>query len=40
MPSTRSRGRLNMAGNKYGAKKITEPITGFVFDSKKEYNRW
>lgn len=26
--------------NKYGAKKITEPITGFVFDSKKEYNRW
>ena len=29
-----------MAGNKYGAKKITEPITGFVFDSKKEYNRW
>ena len=29
-----------MTMNKYGAKKITEPITGFVFDSKKEYNRW
>lgn len=26
--------------NKYGAKKITDPFTGFVFDSKKEYNRW
>lgn len=29
-----------MAGNKYGAKKITDPITGFVFDSKREYTRW
>lgn len=29
-----------MAGNKYGAKKITDPNTGFVFDSKKEYLRW
>ena len=29
-----------MAGNKYGAKKITDPITGFVFDSKHEYRRW
>lgn len=26
--------------NKYGAKKITDPKTGFVFDSKKEYLRW
>lgn len=29
-----------MTMNKYGAKKITDPFTGFVFDSKKEYNRW
>ena len=29
-----------MAGNKYGAKKIKDPFTGDVFDSKKEYNRW
>ena len=29
-----------MAGNKYGARKITDPITGFVFDSKKEHRRW
>ena len=26
--------------NKYGAKKIKDPFTGDVFDSKKEYNRW
>lgn len=26
--------------NKYGAKKITDPATGYVFDSKKEYRRW
>lgn len=26
--------------NKYGAKKITDPETGYVFDSKKEYRRW
>ena len=26
--------------NKYGAKKITDPATGFVFDSKKEFIRW
>ena len=26
--------------NKYGAKKITDPVTGFVFDSQKEYYRW
>lgn len=26
--------------NKYNAKKITDPFTGDVFDSKKEYNRW
>lgn len=29
-----------MAGNKYGAKKIKDPATGFVFDSKKEFIRW
>ena len=29
-----------MAGNKFGAKKVTDPITGFVFDSKKEHKRW
>ena len=29
-----------MAWNKYGAKKITDPYTGEVFDSKKEYYRW
>lgn len=26
--------------NKYGAKKVKDPFTGDVFDSKKEYNRW
>lgn len=26
--------------NKYGAKKIKDPFTGDVFDSKKEYSRW
>ena len=26
--------------NKYGAKKITDPKTGYIFDSKKEYRRW
>jgi hypothetical protein len=29
-----------MTGNKYGAKKIKDPATGFVFDSKKEFTRW
>ena len=29
-----------MAGNKYGAKKVKDPITGFLFDSKAEYTRW
>lgn len=29
-----------MAGNKFGAKRITDPITGELFDSKKEYTRW
>lgn len=27
-------------GNKYGAKKIKDPATGFIFDSKKEFIRW
>ena len=35
---TTNRGKV--MANKYGAKKITDPITGFKFDSKKEYNRW
>ena len=26
--------------NKYGAKKIKDPATGFVFDSKAEFIRW
>ena len=29
-----------MAWNKYGAKKITDPATGYVFDSKAEFIRW
>ena len=29
-----------MVKNKYGAKKITDTETGYVFDSKKEYRRW
>ena len=29
-----------MMMNKYGAKKVTDPVTGEVFDSKKEYYRW
>ena len=29
-----------MAGNKYGAKKIKDPATGYVFDSKAEFIRW
>ena len=26
--------------NKYGAKQITDPATGYVFDSKAEFYRW
>ena len=29
-----------MVGNKYGARKVRDPITGDVFDSQKEYNQW
>lgn len=29
-----------MAGNKYGAKKIKDPATGYMFDSKAEFIRW
>ena len=29
-----------MVGNKYGARKITDPATGYVFDSRKEFMRW
>lgn len=31
---------MKVVVNKYGAKKITDPSTGFVFDSKAEYKRW
>lgn len=31
---------MRMNSNKFGAKKITDPVTGFVFDSKKEYHRY
>ena len=26
--------------NKYGAKKIRDPATGYMFDSRKEFIRW
>lgn len=29
-----------MGGNKFGAKKIKDPATGYEFDSKKEFYRW
>lgn len=29
-----------MAGNKFGAKKVKDPFTGDVFDSKAEHKRW
>lgn len=29
-----------MAGNKCGAKKVKDPATGYVFDSKSEFTRW
>ena len=29
-----------MAGNKFGAKKIIDPATGYEFDSKAEFIRW
>ena len=29
-----------MAKNKYGAEKIKDPMTGYVFDSAKEHRRW
>lgn len=35
-----SRGGMIVAGNKFGAKKIKDPATGFVFDSKAEFTRW
>lgn len=28
------------SGNKYGAKKIKDPATGYEFDSKAEFTRW
>jgi hypothetical protein len=35
----RSEGRQSMAGNKYGARKVTAP-NGEIFDSSKEYRRF
>lgn len=29
-----------MAGNKFGAKQIKDPATGYVFDSRAEFCRW
>lgn len=29
-----------MSGNKFGARKVTDPHTGEVFDSQKEYQQW
>lgn len=29
-----------MAGNKYGARKVIDPVTGEKFDSAKEHRRW
>ena len=29
-----------MAGNKFGARKVTDPVTHEVFDSQKEYKQW
>ena len=29
-----------MAGNKFGAKKVKDPFTGELFDSKAEHKRW
>ena len=41
IPSMRKDGSvICLRKNKYGAKKITDPETGYVFDSKKEYRRW
>ena len=40
MPYTKKKGNLLTAGNKYGARMVTDPITGEVFDSQKEYNQW
>lgn len=37
----RNEGSVNcLAVNKYGAKKVTDPFTGDVFDSQKEYKQW
>lgn len=27
-------------GNKFGARKVKDPVTGEIFDSSKEYHRW
>lgn len=29
-----------MTGNKFGARRVTDPTTGETFDSKAEYRRW
>lgn len=40
MPYTKRKGMLPKGGNKYGARKVTDPHTGEVFDSQKEYQQW
>lgn len=41
IPCTRNGGSVSyLRKNKYGAKKMTDPETGYEFDSKKEYRRW
>lgn len=41
IPCMRKDGSVSyLRKNKYGAKKITDPETGYVFDSKREYRRW
>lgn len=31
---------MKKSGNKFGAKSIKDPATGYVFDSKAEFTRW
>ena len=40
MPYTKRKGMLPKGGNKFGARKVTDPHTGEVFDSQKEYQQW
>ena len=40
MPYSKNRGYMLKTHNKFGARKVTDPITGEVFDSEKEYQQW